>query len=413
MKKIWFTGVVVLLSFRITGNGSIPETVPDNDSADRIKLIFAGDVMGHSVQIKGAWRDGGDTCYNYHPVFQYVKDYISAAAISVANLEVTLAGKPYTGYPQFSSPGEIAAAVKDAGFNVLTTANNHTLDRYRRGLELTIDELDNMAISHTGTFKDSISWKTDYPLIIEKNNFRLAILNYTYGTNGFDVQKPNVVNYIDTLRMAVDLDKARKQCPDYVVACIHWGEEYKNKESGAQQAVAGFLARNGCNLVIGTHPHVIQPFTVIAGCSGDSVPVIYSLGNFVSNQRDRYRNGGILFEVNLAKKNGRTTLESCNYEPVWVHRFPQNGVSVYRLIPVNGFLDNPLAYTIGEADKKLMMQFYDDAGILLPNLPYSGFYRSANVKLRGISIDSVQPSINIKCDVPLPDFIHQGFWQRQ
>ncbi len=356
----------------------VPVVTVDIDSTthvvDSIKLIFAGDVMGHGMQITGAWRDGGDTTYNYHPVFQYVTDYISSADIAVANLEVTLAGEPYTGYPQFSSHRSLAVALQDAGFDVLVTANNHSLDRHQQGLERTIEELDNIDIVHTGTFKDSANWQEYYPLIVEQANFRLAILNYTYGTNGIMVQRPNIVNYIDTIRMAADLAKAREQQPDYIITCIHWGDEYQNKENATQRRIARFLARNGCHLIIGAHPHVVQPFDQITTLANDTVPIIYSLGNFISNQRDRYRNGGITLEVNLVKVNHVIQSVSCSYEPFWVYRFHLNKVSVFRLIPINDFLHHPSKYTMNEENKKLMMQFYDDTKKLLYNLPYSDYY---------------------------------------
>jgi poly-gamma-glutamate synthesis protein (capsule biosynthesis protein) len=334
--------------------------------ADTLRLVFAGDVMGHDMQITGAWRDGGDSCYNYHPSFQWVKDYISSADIAVANLEVTLAGTPYKGYPQFSSHQSLAYALRDAGFDVLLTANNHTLDRGKRGMERTLTVLDSINMPHTGTFKDSAEWKTNHPLIVEKNKFRLALLNYTYGTNGIAVEKPNIVNYIDTASMAADLANARLLKPDYIIVCIHWGEEYQITENAAQRKIAAFLARHGCNLIVGGHPHVVQPIARVPSGTGDSVAVAYSLGNFISNQRDRYRDGGITLDITLIKTGGAVTLHSIGYEPFWVYRFPVNGVSVFRLIRVNDYIAHPEPYpAISETDKTLMMRFFTDTkGIL-------------------------------------------------
>ncbi len=378
MKNLFLIIFFALFSLQVVNDNRVPEYTPPGATAvvDSIKLIFVGDVMGHGMQITGAWRDGSDTSYNYFPVFQYVKDYISSADVSVANLEVTLAGEPYAGYPYFSSHSSLAVAVQDAGFNVLVTANNHSLDRQQQGLERTIDELDSIGIVHTGTFKDSVAWATNYPLMVERNNFRIAILNYTYGTNGIAVQSPNIVNYIDTIRIAADLVNARNQYPDYIVACVHWGDEYKNRENADQQRLARFLANNGCHLIIGSHPHVVQPFEKLTVNETDTIAVAYSLGNFISNQRDRYRNGGISFEVDLVKTDGIVRLVSCSYEPFWVHRFLKNKVSVFRLIPVNDYLNHPSRYTINETNKKLMMQFYNDTKILLPNLPYSTYFQS-------------------------------------
>ncbi|MDR3094419.1 MAG: CapA family protein [Bacteroidales bacterium] len=341
-------------------------------TTDSIRIIIAGDLMGHGMQISGAWHDGGDSSYNYHPVFQHVKEYLSSANLTLANLEVTLAGAPYTGFPKFSSHQSFATALQDAGFDAFVTANNHALDRGKQGLERTIDVLDSLGIRHTGTFKDSVEWKTNYPLILTSNNFRIAILNYTYGTNGIAVEHPNTINRIDTLRMAADLVKARAIQPDFIITCIHWGEEYQNTENATQRKVAHFLARNGCNLIAGAHPHVVQPFAKIPVTGKDSVPVIYSMGNFVSNQRDRYRYGGIALDITLVKTDSTVRIASCGYEPFWVHRFRDNKVSVFRLIPVNDYLLHPENYTISNDNKQMLMQFYDDTRALLPNLPFSG-----------------------------------------
>ena len=335
---------------------------------DTLRLIYAGDVMGHGMQITGAWRDGGDSCYNYHPPFQWVKDYISAADIAVANLEVTLGGPPYTGYPQFSSHQSLAYALQDAGFDVLLTANNHILDRGKKGLERTLHVLDSIGTLHTGSFRDSAEWKENYPLMVEKNNFRLAFLNYTYSTNGFGVVKPNIVNYIDTVRMGADIAQAQQLLADYIIICIHWGEEYKNVENARQRQIAAFLARKGCHLIVGSHPHVVQPLAKIPVIDRDSVPVAYSLGNFISNQRDRFRDGGITLQLTLTKTDSFVSLQSIGYEPFWVYRYPENRVSVFRLIRINDYIENPERYpAISETNRKLMMQFYDDTKKIMNN----------------------------------------------
>jgi len=338
----------------------------DISLTDSIRLIFAGDVMGHETQLKGAWRDGGDSCYNFMPTFQWVKDFISSADIAVANFEVTLAGEPYTGYPAFSSPISLAVALQDAGFDILVTANNHILDRGIKGLEQTLDALDNLGVAHTGSFNDSLRWKTNYPLIMEKNGFRLAFLNYTYSTNISKAKPPVLVNYLDTFRIAADLNKARALAADYIIACVHWGVEYTNTENQEQRELAAFLAQNGCNLIVGAHPHVVQPIRKIAGIATDSVLVAYSLGNFVSNQRWRYSDGGIMLDVTLTKTDGIVRLNSYRYEPFWVRRYPEKGVQVYRLIPVMDYLSDPDRYPdLSIEDEKLLLQFYRDTKIIM------------------------------------------------
>jgi poly-gamma-glutamate synthesis protein (capsule biosynthesis protein) len=364
-----FLVLSIVSCIRGSHNTSGSDTYAETDSTpDSIRLVFVGDVMGHSTQTKGAWRDGGDSCYNFTPTFQWVKDYISSADIAIANLEVTFAGEPYTGYPRFSSPVALADALKEAGFDILLTANNHILDNGTKGLELTIDVLENLGISHTGSFKDSTDWKNNHPLMIQKNGFNLAFLNYTYGTNGFTVRPPVMVNYMDTLQVADDLAKCSAMNADFIIACIHWGEEYQNSENEAQRQFADFLSRNGCNLIVGGHPHVVQPIEKIAGMVADSVPVAWSLGNFVSNQRWRYSDGGIMLEVTLTKTGSTIELQSCKYEPFWVHRYPDKNAQLSRVILINDYLSNPERYpALTAEDEKKLMQFYTDTRIIIEN----------------------------------------------
>ena len=335
---------------------------------DSVRLVFVGDVMGHTPQTRGAWRDGGDSCYNFAPTFQWVKETISMADLAIANLEVTFAGEPYTGYPRFSSPVALADALKDAGFDILLTANNHVMDHGRKGLELTIDALENLGFSHTGSFKDSADWKNNHPLMIKKNGFNLAFLNYTYGTNGLFVQPPAIVNYMDTMQIADDLAKCRMLGADFIIACVHWGEEYQNNENASQRQFADFLARTGCNLIVGSHPHVVQPIEKIAVDAADSVLVAWSLGNFVSNQRWRTSDGGIMLEVILTKNNSTIELQSYKFEPFWVQRYPNKNAQIYRLIPISNYLSNPERYpNVTAEDEKKLLQFNTDTRGIIDN----------------------------------------------
>jgi len=362
---------------RSTGNISGTDTVTVANERN-IRLIFAGDVMGHSTQVRGAWHDGGDSCYNFMPTFQWVKSYISSADLAIANLELTFAGEPYTGYPTFSCPVALAEALQDTGFDLLLTANNHSLDRGSKGMLQTINVLDNLDITHTGSFKDSVSREVNYPLIIEKNGFRLAFLNYTYGTNGFMPTPPFIVNYLDTTKITDDLERCRAMNADYIISCVHWGDEYMNYENETQRELAHFLARNGCNLIVGSHPHVVQPVQQIEGYAGDSVLVAYSLGNFVSNQRWRYSDGGIMLEVNLTQTDSTVTLQSYSVEPFWVVRYPDQYVQVYRLIMIDDYINHPDRFTIvtPEDDSKLW-QFYNDTKEIIPVI-HTNAFRSVN-----------------------------------
>lgn len=326
----------------------------------RISLVFLGDLMQHDSQIKAAY-DLSAKQYNYRACFKFVEPYITSADLAIGNLEVTLAGPPYKGYPQFSAPDELALTLKDVGMDVLVTANNHCLDRGRKGLERTITMLDSLQIIHTGTFRDTVERMNDYPMLVEKNGFNLAFLNYTYGTNGIPVTKPNVVNMIDTAVIRKDMAKAMSTSPDAIIVFMHWGTEYQSLPNKAQQAVAEFCFRLGAKLVIGAHPHVLQP---MEWRKENDQLVAYSLGNFVSGQRDRYKNGGAMLKVDLLKtvmdSISTTRIDSAGYILEWVYR-TADARKDYFVLPVPSFENDSTAFIQDEASRLAFKTFIDDS----------------------------------------------------
>lgn len=319
----------------------------------QLKLVFTGDIMGHDTQIASALATG-EPGYDYKPCFQYLRPYLQEADLVIGNLEVTFAGPPYKGYPAFSSPDELAGALKWAGFDILVNANNHALDRGRNGLIRTIEVLDQEGIIQTGTFPTPESRATYYPLVVEKNGIRIALLNYTYGTNGIKDRPPAIVNRIDRAQIKNDLQKAKTAQPDFILVTMHWGNEYQVTESRQQQELATFLFNHGADVVIGSHPHVIQP---IRG-KGMGNLVVYSMGNLVSNQRNRYRNGGIAFEMVLSKEPHE--IASFAYMPVWVWKPRTKKGTRFTLVPAN--LD-PVSETLtgmSAEDWSKMTQFLQD-----------------------------------------------------
>jgi len=298
----------------------------------RLSLLFAGDVMGHDSQIASAYNATLKK-YDYSACFQFVRPYVDSVDVAIANLEVTLAGRPYKGYPAFSSPDALAVTLKQIGFDVLVTANNHSVDRGRKGIERTIKILDSLHIAHTGTFKDSLSKEEQTPLIIKKNGFRLAILNYTYGTNGIPVTKPNVVNHLDTAVMRRDMVKAKQANPDVIIVFTHWGAEYQSLPSKNQKDFAEFCFKNGATLVIGAHPHVLQP---MEWRRDENQFVAYSLGNYISGQRKRYTDGGAmayleLQKISYAADSAHVTIDSAGYYLSWVYRTVDSHKDYYLL----------------------------------------------------------------------------------
>jgi len=193
------------------------------DSTASLKLLFVGDVMGHGPQIRSAELVKNKS-YNYEPNFKYVAPIIEAADLAIGNLEVTLPGKPpYQGYPQFRSPDDLAKALRLAGFDMMVTSNNHSNDAGKNGVIETINTLKEYGFYQTGTFKNQKEKDWFYPLIVYKDNFKLAFLNYTYDTNGIPTRPPTVVNLIDSKKIEKDMEMARSLKPDAIIVLMHWG----------------------------------------------------------------------------------------------------------------------------------------------------------------------------------------------
>ncbi len=323
----------------------------------RVSLLFAGDVMQHDSQIAAAY-DVQRVQYDYSQCFQFVRPVVETADIAIANLEGTLAGPPYKGYPEFSAPDALAAGLKDSGFDVLVTANNHSVDRRRQGLERTIDVLDSLEIKHTGTFRDSSSRAVSYPLIIEANQIRFSLLNYTYGTNGISVSRPNVVNLIDTAQIKIDMGMALSQKADAIIVFMHWGSEYRDNPDSDQRALADFCFKHGATLVIGSHPHVLQP---MEWRKDQNKLVAYSLGNFVSGQQSRYRDGGALLRVEFERVQtdsiSHVRIADAAYELVWVYRNVESPKK-YFILPIREFEQDSIMIR----EKSAILNFKQFAG---------------------------------------------------
>jgi poly-gamma-glutamate synthesis protein (capsule biosynthesis protein) len=313
----------------------------DSVSVRKLSLLFIGDIMGHDEQIASAWNSETRN-YEYDEVFRYVRDEISEADIAVANLEVTLGGSPYKGYPAFSSPASLASACRNAGIDVLATANNHSVDRGKKGILNTIRRLDSLGIRHTGTFADSISRDTLSPMIIERNGISIALLNYTYGTNGLKVPSPTIVNMLDTNLIASDIEKAKALKPDVIIPFVHWGIEYDTLPSAEQTRLATFFFTKGANLVIGSHPHVLQQMEwTPADTSRNDRIVVWSLGNYVSNQRTIRRDGGAMVRIELEKNDSLTTVSRAGYYLTWVHTPMEEGKRRFYVLPCSVFENKP------------------------------------------------------------------------
>lgn len=335
------------------------------DSISKINLLFVGDVMGHDPQIQSAEIVKNES-YNYEPCFQYVKPIIDQADLAIANLEVTLPGKPpYRGYPQFRSPHELALGLRLAGFDMLVTANNHSNDAGKKGVVNTISTVKDYGFYQTGTFKNKEDRELYYPLIVYKNDFKIAFLNYTYGTNGIKTRPPVIVNYLDEKLIEEDIKLAHQLKPDAIIVITHWGKEYQYVENEKQRRLAKKIFNWGADLIIGMHPHVVQPIREIEVFQQDSTVkktlVTYSLGNFISGQTTPNTEGGFMFEVSLEKdKNtNKVTLGEHSYIPVWRYVYQESKKkSTYFVLPISAFeKGNESWIDMDDANKKEMQDF--------------------------------------------------------
>lgn len=300
----------------------------------QVHLLFVGDLMQHQAQIDAALQ--ADSSYAYDRCFSLVKDDIRRADLAIGNFETTLGGKPYKGYPQFSSPDEYLHAIKEAGFDILSTANNHSLDRCRKGLERTLTLIDSAGLSAVGTYSDAHDRQERYPLLVEKNGMRIVFLCATYGTNGIGVTAPNIVNSLDREELAADIRAARAMMPDVLIALLHWGNEYQREPSDEQRDLAHWLISQGVDHIIGSHPHVIQPIELIPSTEHPTQhAVVYSLGNYLSNMSIAHGDVGLVVELVIEKIGSTTRLRSLAHHHVWTERAALSRTDDFRLIPAD------------------------------------------------------------------------------
>jgi len=326
----------------------------------RLSLLIAGDLMQHMPQIKAARQPDGS--YDYQECFAGIKAEVEQADVAIANFETTLAGPPYSGYPQFSAPDDFLWGVLRAGFDVLLTANNHCVDTRRRGLERTLEMMDSLGVAHLGTYRTPEERSRNYPFLLEKNGVRIVLLNFTYDTNGLPVPKPCVVNLLDTLEIAADLEKARQMKPDAIIALPHWGEEYQPLPSTAQREMADWLLERGVTHIIGGHPHVAQPLELRD--EGRHL-VAWSMGNLVSNQSQPNTYGGYMVQLELTKRDSQTSLSDCHYTLYWVSRPPDCGYRhQHRILPIDhpDSLLTPTERTLRSSIRKNMRELMRQHG---------------------------------------------------
>ena len=326
-------------------------------NSQEISFLFMGDIMGHGPQIKSAWQENKKQ-YEYSEVFNPLDDIISSVDFAIGNLEVTLAGRPFKGYPQFSSPDELAVACKNSGMDVLVTANNHSCDRKNNGIVRTLDVLDSLNILHTGTFKDVKNREKNNLLVLSKDGIKVGLLNYTYGTNGLSFSDPVYVNLVDSVLIKKDVINAKNKNLDKLVVFVHWGYEYKDFPNSYQKKYNRFFQDLGVDIVIGSHPHVIQPMEYSKRNDHEFLTV-FSLGNFVSNQRAERKDGGAMLRLSFKKTGNNILISRKEYIPVWVHKFIENEKYHFQILPCARPVYNE-KYFSNKEDFQKMKTFLDN-----------------------------------------------------
>lgn len=303
-------------------------------------LSAIGDIMCHNSQYIDAYISSTDT-YDFSYVFDDIKNYIEPADISIGNLETSFAGKEvgYSNYPQFNSPEELAYSLSDIGIDILSTAGNHCLDKGFSGLSNTLNVLDNANISHTGTARTKE--ERDSILFKDIKGVKVAFISYTYGTNGIPIpeDKDFCVNLIDKDLIKKDIESAKSQNADVIIACMHWGIEYQTTQNAEQENLANFLFENGVDIILGNHPHVLQPMeqktvTLEDGTTKDCF-VIYAFGNFICDQNAENTRSSIILNMNITKNaDGKISIDNVDYVPIYMYKNPNLNIRKMKVLDI-------------------------------------------------------------------------------
>ena len=333
------------------------------EEVSTVSILCVGDIMAHRPQYESAY-DSATGTYNFDSNYVYVKDYIQAADLALCNVETVFADKPPCGYPLFNAPDELATAIKNAGFDVAITSNNHMLDQGSAGVERSIQVLQAAGLKTVGS--NLTEEEPDY-IIVDVNNVKVGIVGYTYETTGSSTTasingnpipadslnkicsfNPNVWQ-TDITEIEDNVTAARNAGADIIVCYFHWGEEYHSQPLEYQVNMANeMIADAGVDVIFASHPHVLEPATVVWSEEHQkNVPVFYSMGNFVSNQRSeslgagkRNTEDGMIAQVdfNITRTDGEITrieMAKATALPTWVNRYKSGGKWAYDIIPLD------------------------------------------------------------------------------
>jgi poly-gamma-glutamate synthesis protein (capsule biosynthesis protein) len=338
--------------------GGGPEGPPPENFPQYVTLVAVGDNLLHETLIAASLKNGA---YDFTPLYREIQEIPGAADIAFVNQETVFAGEAagFSGYPRFNTPKEAGNALASAGFNLVNHATNHIMDKGEAGVFSTLDYWDSVSgVEYLGIYRSEEKRKTPW-VIIEKKGMRLGFLAYTYGTNGLPVPKgkPYLVSLIDTGIMAREIAALRPLC-DFLVVSMHWGDEYQHTQNKKQEELAAFLAQQEVDLVIGHHPHVVQPYVNILRPDGGNMHCFYSLGNFISGQLRPSALLGALMYVRLEKKEGSVRVVEAGALPLVTHY--ERGSRNYKVYPLYAYT-NELAssHSRKAVEKDLSPEYFE------------------------------------------------------
>jgi len=339
------------------------------DSVTTLNISVVGDLMCHSVQFKYARVE--EDSFDFSGVFRKVKNYLSDADFTIGNLETVLAGKSkgYSGYPFFNTPDAFLDAIKDAGFDLLVTANNHALDQGEKGVLRTIRKIDEIGLNHTGTFNSQRD--RDSIRIFKIHDIEFAVLAYTFSTNDVPIPdgKNYLINMIDFDLIKKDITEARWEGAEIVLVHYHYGTEYKREPVPYQKEVVNKTIEAGADIIIGGHPHVIQPVDYFKTNRAklDTGFVAYSMGNFISNQRWQYSDAGLILNIQLVKNRNTDSIyiNKITYLPTWVFKGVTEKGKEYIILPSTISSDDSLNSYLTKTDEQDMKQAFSDTKFIL------------------------------------------------
>jgi len=334
------------------------------------KLTSLGDTLCHNTQYWDAYNSSTKE-YDFSYVYKDISSYTSSSDLTIGSLETSFAGEDrgYSNYPTFNSPDSLATALKNIGVDIISTAGNHALDYGYSGLCRTIDVLEQNGLSHLGTYKTAE--EQEKILIKNVKGVNIAFINYTYGTNGIPVpsDKPYCINLIDKDLIKKQIQTAKDQNVDMIVACMHWGIEYKTTASDEQKELADFLFENGVDVILGNHPHVIEPMekrkiTLDDGTEKE-VFVVYALGNLTADQRDEITRDSAILNLTITKQiDGKITIDKVDYVPIYMYKNPSASSKKFKILDIENSI---LAYESG-LDSCISSSLYNNLKVQLEKI---------------------------------------------